>query len=394
MSRTPIQKDGSEQEPRTEPNEQQNVDNPGGDEANSQADDIRPDRNSVIERIAAMADEDRAIVKGTRQEDMPAGEPVPSEEEDLGDPADEGLQSRQQMHEDDGDPNALPPEYADDPLAEFIVMDGDEPMFRTVVHGREELIPLEKARAQIQKHEAADRRLQQAAERDKQLEQREHAIQQREAEFEQRTRQLGQDSNPTPSATDAPDDEALEKEAREVVHGFFTGTEDEAAAKLVALLKRNRGAVQRATPGVDIEELEKRAVAAARRELTEAELKRDATKGYKRFTEDYPEIAADDNLFRFADSMTDAIAEEHPDWMPSEVMLEAGKRVREWVESQKTPEQSPPTNDRQQRHERKRQLKPIPQSRSATPPREPAEQPPETPQDALAEIRKARGQVS
>ena len=42
-------------------------------------------------------------------------------------------------------------------------------MFRTLVDGKEQFIPLDRARAQLQKHLAADIRLQQASERQQQL---------------------------------------------------------------------------------------------------------------------------------------------------------------------------------------------------------------------------------
>ena len=90
--------------------------------------------------------------------------------------------------------------------------------------------------------------------------------------------------------------------------------------------------------------------------------------------------------------MTDQIVEENPDMMPSEVMLEAGKRAREWVKNLKGEETSEPSeqpnNDRQ---ERKRQLTPLPRARQGRQESE-TEETPETPADIMAEIRASRGQ--
>ena len=113
--------------------------------------------------------------------------------------------------------------------------------------------------------------------------------------------------------------------------------------------------------------------------------------GYNKFVDSYPEIANDENLFRYADSLTDAIAVENPEWVPSEVMLEAGKRTREWVETFKTPEPSEkPNNDRQ---ERKRNLRPMPRARQGTPEKEVVEKEP-TAGDYITELRKQRGQAA
>lgn len=376
---TPIHEDGSPE-----------VDNAG--DPNAESTPVDP-RMAVMEAVAGQADEERTIPVGTRQEDMPMGEPVNHPEDMQGESADlePGLAYQEQMHEEPG-PNALPEELADDPLAEFIELnDAGEPMFRTVVNGQLQLIPLDRARAQVQKQESADQRLQSAHQWQTQLEQRESAVAAREAQLKQSLETMHDQAAP-PSQVDAgPDDETLEGEARKLVKGLFTGSEDEAAAQLVELLKANRGAGT-ATPQVDPEQIAQQAVAAARQQLTAEQRESDVRSGFEQFEQDYPEIAADDQLFRFADSMTDAIVAEHPDWMPSKVMLEAGKRVREWVKSQRDEAASEQPDRPDDRQERKRQLRPIPRARQGVPEAEPAERP-DTPADMLADIRKSRGQV-
>ena len=182
-------------------------------------------RLAIMQAVADQNDSDREILQGTRQEDMPMGEPVPEFDAD-----DETiasvLDSQVPMYEESKQEDGLPESYADDPLSEFIQMDGDQPMFRTVVNGQQQLIPLEQARASIQKNAAADDRLREAARVSRDLEARETAIRQREAELVARV------NEPVPSK-DAPaqTNEQLTEKAREVVSELFTGTQDDAAAK-------------------------------------------------------------------------------------------------------------------------------------------------------------------
>lgn len=356
----------------------------GIDNNDEQAQDQPEDpRLAVMERIADQNNDERAIQAGSmKQEDMPAGEPVPEfEAED--EAIESGLDSQETIQ------GELPAEYEDDPLAEFIEMDGDEPMFRAVVNGQQQLIPLEKARADLQKNVAADQRLREAAQVQANLEDREKAIAAREAELQAKLQTMHSEVSP-PQGEEPQSDEALTDEARSVVKELFTGSEEDAAAKLADLLLKNRGAAQVST-SMDPEAIARAAVVAAKQELSAEAQEKDVKKGYKKFLDDYPEIAADDNLFAFADGLTSKIEAEHPDWMPSEVMLEAGKRTREWVESQKgdkkASEQDPAQNDRS---ERKRKLRRVPRARQGAEPRE-SETPEETPNSIIAEMRKQRG---
>jgi hypothetical protein len=388
MSETAIVTDASlEETPTNAPlsGNEEGVDNQG-----DQSDDQPVDpRLAIMEQIADRNNEERAIEPGSmKQEDMPAGEPVPEVE-----PTDEviesGLANQETFGEEEGEPEGLPQEYADDPLAEFIEMEGDEPMFRTVVNGQQQLIPLEKARADLQKNVAADQRLREAAQVQASLEDREKAIAAREAELAAKLQGMHTAATPPEEGEEPQTGESLTEEARSVVKELFTGSEEDAAAKLADLLLKNRGAAQVST-SMDPAAIAQAAVAAARQELSAEAQQRDVQKGFKKFTEDYPEIAADDNLFAFADGLTSKIEAEHPDWMPSEVMLEAGKRTREWVESQKgdenTSEQDPAQNDRT---ERKRKLRRVPRARQGAEPKE--ETPEETPGSYLAELRQQRG---
>jgi hypothetical protein len=280
-----------------------------------------------------------------------------------------------------------------DPLAEYIVIgDNGAPMFKTKVDGEERLVPLDAARTQLQKHVAADIRLQQAATANKTLEAREAQIRQQEAALVARTQQA---ATASPSNSQDVSDQGFENDAREVVSSLFTGSEDEAVNKLTKLLNRSR---QANSPRVSQEDLVKLAADAARRaridaeaEIAEANRITDINEGFKDFKKDFREIAEDPNLFRYADSLTDVIEAEHPEWSPSKIMAEAGRKTNEWLQSLKggaTEQVIQPTG----REKIKQQLKPLPRAASAQAHSDKQESAIETPHSVIEEVRRLRGQ--
>ena len=347
-------------------------------------------RDAIKESMDARIEEARA--EEMAEMELPPSEESPFDEAQLREEPEPGLQTQEPMQEEPADEvkEELPQSLQNDPLAEYIVMDGEDAMFRTKVDGEDRLIPLETAKATLQKHVAADVRLQQVAKERKALEAREEAVRQNEATLLARS-----DTSPPPVDSDVSDQD-LQLEAQAVVKTLFTGTEDEAVESLTALLGHTR---QAQGPQVNSEEVITQAVARAKTELL-AEREREAlvakqkdiNTGFESFSKDYPEIVGDVNLFRYADGMTDTIAEEHPDWAPSQVMAEAGVRTRAWI-TDLTGAAAPPAeatpNDR---HNRKRNLKPMPTARSAVQERQ-QEEPPETPASILASMRGARGQA-
>ena len=278
------------------------------------------------------------------------------------------------------------PEEPVDPLADYIVMQDDAPMFRAKVDGKEVLIPLEKARAQLQKGTAAEVRLQQAVEIGKQLNIRTETLQKNERAYQQKG-----DLMNTPPSEPAPDvdDETLNTEVKEVISTLFSGSADDAAEKLATVLRRNRAPATPA-PVVNTEALVRRTAQAVTQQIEEGQKARASKRGYEEFSKEYPDIVADTNLFKVADGMTDEIVAEHPEWEPPQVMLEAGKRTRQWRDGEKSPavDVAADTADRQSR---KARLVPMPRPADAKPAKEP-EEPPYTPQEAVDEMRKSRGQ--
>lgn len=268
-----------------------------------------------------------------------------------------------------------------DPLADYVVREaGKPPMFKTIVDGQVRLIPLETARAQLQKHLVADQRLEQAANRRKELSTWETQLRQKEAALNSQSR---------PAAP--VDDKALETEAVELVRSLVSDPEVVAAQKLAKTLAKVRGTA----PAVDVNAISRQAAQVAKQELAAENIKRALTTGLSEFQKSYPEIVEGSELYLVADRKTTAIAEEHPDWSPGQVMMEAGRLTREWVaELSGKPVGKTVVQMSQSRQQLKQSLKPMPSARSARPAAAADANEEPSAQDVLAEIRKSRGQYN
>jgi hypothetical protein len=268
----------------------------------------------------------------------------------------------------------------DDPLGEYVVRKDGKPFFKTLVDGKEELVPLDRARAQLQKHLAADVRLQQLAEQRKALDAREVALRQRETKGH-------------PSAPKAPviDDSKL---ARDLVRSLVSEPEGKAAEKMAETFKAIR---QASGPQIDLAEIRRQAADEARQAVV-AERQREAfASGFDRFQQDYPDIARDSDLFALADRKTETISVEHPEWTPVQVMLEAGRQTREWLTSigakpAAVPNPKLPASVDPVRQQRKENLVPMPQPRGQRALATQSDEADDSPTATLAEIRKSRGQ--
>lgn len=336
----------------------------------------RNPRDDVIDKVHARVEEARqAEVAQARAEGLLGPADTAEDEEPV------AVQQKQ---------SAKP--VVEDELSQFTVKKDGKLMFKTVVNGREELIPLKRAQEQLQKAEAAEVRMARAAEFERSVKARENQILAREQAMvagPNASKPATLPGSPPGEGDQRPREETLLQESRELVASLFTGSEEQAAAKLTKILADSRRIPIQAP--VNPEELVQRAVTAVRQKMSEEDTAQDVVAGYRKFGDDYPEVLADSNLYRYADSLTNTIADENPTWKPSEVMLEAGKRTREWVQSLKSPEPTAkPNNDRQSRKDK---LVPMPRSASARRESTPHEEPVETPQSMFAEIRKSRGQA-
>ncbi len=307
------------------------------------------------------------------------------------------------------EPAAVPEELQNDPLVEHIVMEGDQAMFSLVVNGENILMPLSEARRRLQIGTAAEIRMQNAAHKEKTINERERVVAAGENALAARVRNVQPETAQPVVVQPTLSEQEIQTQATDFVVTAFSGSEEDAAKKLTKLLIATRTPQAVSAAPIDETAIVKRATHAAVGVMTAVDLKKDLVKGLTAFEDEYPAIMGDVNLYRMADSMTDKIAAEHPEWLKSQVILESGKRTSEWIESLKGTESTvenddsviledktisklpqPPTHIRQ---ERKRTLVQIPQVSIATQPAAEPEEKPQTPLEALNEERRARGQA-
>ncbi len=310
----------------------------------------------------------------------------------------------------------LPAELADDPLKDFLVMEDGKPMFKAKIDGQQMLIPLEQAKRQIQIGTAAEIRMQQATRIRQDAEERAQKVTASEAALEQRIQRevSAPEVVPAPAAVPAQPDlssEDLLTQSRDILSTMFSGTEEEAAVKLARTLDQlNRvPPAPVVAPAVDENAIVEKTAKVVVSTINVDNRKKDVRQGYTQFQKDYPEIMNDVNLYNMADGMTDKIEKEYPDWDISKVMDEAGKRTRAWVKSlapgsEDLKDPKPPdlsidmqTNDStpNNRQERKQGLVRMPAAAVGAVHKGSnviEDEKPQTPQEALAETRKARGQ--
>lgn len=306
---------------------------------------------------------------------------------------DDGAASREDMHHPEVVTKpALPKELQDDPLAEYIDMVDGRPMFRSKVDGEIVHTDLDTVRATQQKHEAADRRLQSAAEWQKDLQRREAALTEKE-----KTPAVESVVHPLPEVT-AVDDLDITAVSKDIVASMFSGTEEEASAKLADTLTRiSKRPAPAASQQIDADAIVSQATAAAREEIKQENYKDDVTSAWGKFTTDYKDVHDDPDAFALADSLTNEIELAHPNWKPQQVMMEAGERARKIVITPKAEilelkKSLSPAVDAD-RQKAKSQITPIPLTRNGVQAPEP-EARPQTAREALDEIRRSRNQPS
>lgn len=326
----------------------------------------------------------------------------------------DGAAAVQPMHpEQTPAPRAdLPSNLQDDPLADFIVMNGAVPMVKAKVNGEDRLVPLADAKRQVQIGLSAEIRMQNAAQAEKVLDDRAQRLSAGEAALQARMNVASrQPAVPAPSQAGL-SDEDLESEATEIFNTAFSGTEEDAAKKLAKTLVKIRDArpPTQPTQPVDTNAIAREAASIATGTLSAQSRKKDVHTGYQKFQTDYPDIMADPHLFKMADGMTDTLEKQNPDWDMTQVMDEAGKRTRAWVKDisgqpqdtgdetptpapgdQNSPVSAQTTNTRL---ERKTGLVRMPTPAAGAQHHEPeaVDENEQSPQEAFAELKASRGQ--
>ena len=164
--------------------------------------------------------------------------------------------------------------------------------------------------AAIQKSIAGDIKLQDAANREKELYQREQEVQQKLRELEQR-----QQHSEAPEALK----EASEDDLRQWAEDLTVGDVDKVASTLATVMNRSRSESPR-------QQIDPNAIANQAAEITRQQIAKE--NALQKFAQEFADINDHQGKRQLANEHTKILMREHPDWTPSQVLTEAGKRTR------------------------------------------------------------------
>ena len=215
----------------------------------------------------------------------------------------------------------------------------DDDLVEVKIDGETRTVKVAELRRIHQKESAADARLRKAAEmeaalnaRAAQLEEAERAIKARAPSV----KDAQQADEVQPSVKDAG---RIREMAAEAVAGFYSGDEEQALEKFEAALSNvarlgstlDASQVQQIVYEQMEEQERRRQETAALRDQEAFEKARQ--EAVERFKTDFDDLAADANLTQVADSMTQTLRAENPDWDPWKIIETAGKETRKWARS-------------------------------------------------------------
>lgn len=318
-----------------------------------------PHRKSSMDDIVTRAREAREAAMSTAEQ---AVEPEVEEELD---------QAAAPEVEDEVEQTA-----ASEPAAEP-EQDEDSDMVTIVVDGEERQVSRSKIYEQgvrtLQKESAADKRLAEATER---VRQADLYAAQSLARIEAQLRATQKDQNQGAPLSKQQDVD-VKTRARKIIASILDGTEEEAAEALAEAMEGRR----EPTPQFDTGKIVQETTKQVQRQIDHSNALRD-------FRTSFSDIADDPHLFNMADQETLKVHQEHPEWGLTEILSEAGNRVRNWVKS-KTVTKSSTDAARVDKLARKSAVD-NPKVASARAPA-PVEKKPPSRSDVVASMRKARG---
>ena len=281
---------------------------------------------------------------------------------------------------------------------------GPKAQVEITVNGVSKLVDKEKVeshggKANYQKMVSANENLRISSERAKALDAREAQLKADQEEFNKK-KVLPPVDEPVKTPQDlSPTDDLQQSQRTENITEALTTLVDDgdvsAAAKVLSEnmtpAKAESVDTKQVTDDITkniIHHIDQKDQAKARKVEAQAETERQAEiqVGIKEFAIEFPEILSDKYLRQHADDQTIKIAEENPDWAPSEILHQAGLNVTEWRKSQGDPAL---TSQQQKANEKRSMAQPI--GGSGRTPQEP-EPKQATPGDYVAQLRKQRNQ--
>jgi hypothetical protein len=322
----------------------------------------RMPRDELIKQITA---KERAERDGTDLEPDP--EPIENEVEEEADELTPNAEDVTPRDDEVDEDELVPDDEGEEEAEDFVTVkiDGEEKKVE-----RDQI--LEAGVRTFQKESAADKRLQAASEQLKKLQQYEYELRQREEAL----------AKALPSQQDEQTREQSENDRqvyRKTAEALYSGDEDAAAEALEKLLE-GRGSNEPAAPQVDTNQLVQEAVRQTRLEM-QIESARES------FVSEFSEIVSDPVLTRLADEESAQLLNSNPEYTPKQNLMEAGRRVREWVEAHGGGKHEPAPESN--KTERKRAIKPVKAAGGKVPGK--PEEKPKTRSDIVAEMRKQRG---
>lgn len=303
-------------------------------------------------------------------------DPVEADEEDIEPANEEENENYREQNDENGNYTGEGEEESEDEPDEP-EGDEEEDLVTIVVDGEQRRVPRSKVYEQgirtLQKEAAADKRLAEANQRVREAQEYETRM---KAQIEAQLRASQERSQDAPLSSKQ--DADIKQRARQLVNKILDGDEEEAANVLAEFMGR-----QSTTPQLDTDQIVSQVSAKVQRN---AELK----SAVAEFRKTYPRINDDPYLWGRADVESDRVQSEHPDWSPTEILLEAGRRVEDWLQSLAGPaDPSSNPQHREGKRDKKRTTETLRQA-SARAPR-PVEKRPPSRSEVVEMMRKNRG---
>lgn len=267
-----------------------------------------------------------------------------------------------------------PPVETKADLPDGIYQKDGEFYFKAKVDGEEVELPYKKAIAQIQKQEAADRRLQQAVMVQRELEQERARLQQLQEQLQAQSQKAAESSQSQPP----PEDGDADKRVDAIIDNLYDGNADEAKAALRELL--NRQQTPPPTPTVDPTAIEQSVI----QRIKEEQRAQEQQAAIARFRSDNPDVFEDPELYSLVDQLGLHVQNSDPTLDTYQVLARATDMARKARGEGQT--------DQNVRQERKRQAAaPVTgvNQRGSLGKDAP---PPKTYSQKIEEIKRARGQ--
>lgn len=347
-----------------------------------------PERRAIQDAVYAEATE--GLEPGEEEGDddiedlLGEDEIVASEEESEQDPT-------QLVDREDGTPSDAEGELP-------VYLKNGVPTVKLKVNGEELEMEYSKVKGIVQKNLLAEVRLRAVNEQERVVEAERIRLEDLARVLAERERTLGDNLTKSHLPTGAETDAGAETRAKALVHSLFHGTEEEAVSAATEVLAQSGSP----TAGLDPTALIAQAKTEAKNEVLSEINARDAVNAEARLTAElergmglvqkqYPKVLQDDFLFSLVDKRTEVLAEDHPGWSPSQVMVEAAREISEAMVSGATASGV----DIPARKARKDKLKPVPLTRPGAKFSKQTEAEPDTsPESVIARMREDRMALS